>query len=493
MKSSRQMMMLLLVAFLFRVAALFPASMHHPDEIFQYLEPAHRLIFGYGTVPWEYRYGMRSWLVPLLVAPLMALGHFIAPTGILYAKLPVLLSVASGLSITWSAWTIGRRMGPQHGLIASFAVAIWFEQIFFSTHLLTEVLAAGCIIPAAALLTLKNPSARHWLSAGFLLGLAFILRFQYAPPIALLLLWTSISHLRRCWLPIAAGGFAALIPSITADIAVNQVPFSWIIENFKQNIILNRSSHYGVDGPTAYISLIWQYWGWAAVPLFLLLLPRRVIENNRVLFWVAILNLVVHSTIAHKEYRFIFLTVTILVIIAAIGSAELTTRISSRLGIKPVYSIFATMLLWLGSSAALSVGEPMKTRWAAFSPAMELARNYGSAQASCGVALHRLRFWQSGGYTYLHRDLPTYLTGWSETDRMNAGDFRAASGGFNGVIAPERSLRADLGYRSTQCLGSDPDENSPNARLCLFVRAGGCTPKAAQHWELQNVLLRHDQ
>ena len=30
------------------------------DEIFQTLEQAHRLVFGYGIVPWEFRAGARS-------------------------------------------------------------------------------------------------------------------------------------------------------------------------------------------------------------------------------------------------------------------------------------------------------------------------------------------------------------------------------------------------------------------------------------------------
>ena len=36
----------------------------HPDEVFQYLEQAHRLVYGYGFVPWEYRFARRNWLLP---------------------------------------------------------------------------------------------------------------------------------------------------------------------------------------------------------------------------------------------------------------------------------------------------------------------------------------------------------------------------------------------------------------------------------------------
>ena len=43
-----------------------------PAEIMQYLEPAHRLVFGNGAAFWEYIYGARSWLVAGLVAGVLA-------------------------------------------------------------------------------------------------------------------------------------------------------------------------------------------------------------------------------------------------------------------------------------------------------------------------------------------------------------------------------------------------------------------------------------
>jgi GPI mannosyltransferase 3 len=491
MTSRTQILVLMVIAVLVRIAALIPFSMHHPDEIFQYTEQAHRLVFGYGTVPWEYRYGMRSWLVPLLSAPLMVLGHLIAPSTILYAKLPVLLSVASGLSITGSAWTIGRRMGPLHGLIAGFVAAIWFEQIFFSVHILTEVLATGCILPAAALLTAKDVSRRQWLVSGFLLGLAFIFRFQYAPAIVLLLLITGGRDFRRCWLPIFSGGLIALLLSTTVDLAMGQGPFSWIVVNVQQNLILNRSANYGVDPATAYLGMIWQYWGWAAAPLFLLLIPA--VERNRLIFYVALLNILVHMSIGHKEYRFIFLSVTILVILSAIGTAELAVRFTARFKANRLIVTSALLLFWFGSSVSLAIARPMVSRWRAFGSGMELARNYGASPGSCGIALHRLTFWQTGGYSYLHRDIPTYLTGWSDDDHMSQRDFRNAAVAFNAVIAPPGTIADRFGFRASQCAGSESSESEPDARVCLYIRPGGCDPHAAARWTIQSVLLRHDQ
>ena len=73
---------ILALAFVGRAAvALSGDFVLHPDEIMQYLEPAHRLVFGNGVVYWEYHYGARSWLVPGAVAgilklfDLVGLGH----------------------------------------------------------------------------------------------------------------------------------------------------------------------------------------------------------------------------------------------------------------------------------------------------------------------------------------------------------------------------------------------------------------------------------
>jgi len=65
---------ILLVALALRAALLVTPRSFHPDEVFQYLEQAHRIVFGYGVVPWEYNYGIRSWLLPAVLSRFMAAG-----------------------------------------------------------------------------------------------------------------------------------------------------------------------------------------------------------------------------------------------------------------------------------------------------------------------------------------------------------------------------------------------------------------------------------
>src|SRR5947208_15464666 len=52
-------------------------SINRWDEVFQVTEPAHRLVYGYGLVPWEFQLGMRSWLLPGAVAAIMQFSRLI--------------------------------------------------------------------------------------------------------------------------------------------------------------------------------------------------------------------------------------------------------------------------------------------------------------------------------------------------------------------------------------------------------------------------------
>ena len=57
--------MIFVVALALRVwRAQLPDDTVYADDIFQMLEPAHRLVFGYGYIAWEFVAGVRNWLLP---------------------------------------------------------------------------------------------------------------------------------------------------------------------------------------------------------------------------------------------------------------------------------------------------------------------------------------------------------------------------------------------------------------------------------------------
>lgn len=55
---------LILAAGLRLLVAFSQPNIVWPDEVFQVVEPAHRLVYGNGIVAWEQVVGMRSWLFP---------------------------------------------------------------------------------------------------------------------------------------------------------------------------------------------------------------------------------------------------------------------------------------------------------------------------------------------------------------------------------------------------------------------------------------------
>ena len=92
------------------VVALSGDFVVHPDEIMQYLEPAHRLVFGNGVTHWEYFYGARSWLVPGTVAGVLMLFDAVGlGQPFWYVGGVKLLFCVISLSIPAGMYLFGRR------------------------------------------------------------------------------------------------------------------------------------------------------------------------------------------------------------------------------------------------------------------------------------------------------------------------------------------------------------------------------------------------
>jgi hypothetical protein len=95
------------------VARLLPVfvfpSINYPDEVFQTLEQAHRLVFGTGLVPWEFVYGTRSWVLPGALAGLMMLVSPFCAGPSCYIPFIGLVLAALGAASALCAFLWGRR------------------------------------------------------------------------------------------------------------------------------------------------------------------------------------------------------------------------------------------------------------------------------------------------------------------------------------------------------------------------------------------------
>src|SRR5580692_7747647 len=89
----------------------------YPDEVYQSLEQGHRLAFGYGIVPWEFREGARSWVFPGAIGLLMELGSAIGlSSGVALARLVKCAMALGSVFAGYAAMRIAERIA---GLRAS--------------------------------------------------------------------------------------------------------------------------------------------------------------------------------------------------------------------------------------------------------------------------------------------------------------------------------------------------------------------------------------
>jgi hypothetical protein len=123
----------------------------HPDALFQYLEQAHRLVYGYGFVPWEYRFGIRNWLLPGALAGLLAFFRLLGlsqPT--LYVPLLKSTFAIVSVSVVYAGYVTGRNVfGEQTGRLAAVFATFWYELI--SCSVLATPEALGNILSLALL------------------------------------------------------------------------------------------------------------------------------------------------------------------------------------------------------------------------------------------------------------------------------------------------------------------------------------------------------
>ena len=466
-----------------RVLAFAPFDISHADELMQYLEQGKRLATGHGIVPWEYRYGARNELLPQLLAVPFWLGAKLAPgtlAGMLAARWMFLATTLLALP---AAWRLGALTSRLHALAALFVGAVWYENVLFSTLLLSEVLAAALIAMAAALLLADAPSRAALRWAGLLLGLGIIVRLQYAPFAAVL----ALARLRfdwRAWRDLALGGLAALAIGALSDLAAGQVPLRWIWVNLAYNMGQGRAARFGAAGPFEYGRLLLDHLGPAASLILAgaLLSPARY----RPLVLALAANLLFHSLIAHKEYRFVWLSVWSITVLAAIASVSLAQALAARRGRALSLPLLGLLgMLWLGASFAAQAqsGGARTLRGGAPIP---LAANAAAARKeTCGIALPNQ--WRAHLVpALLPRAVPLYIAPagvMGQGQPLPHGLVQAA----DVLIFPQLPNGAPngvLGYQALTCRANTV------LKACVYVRLGGCHPDP--DWTYQAALERED-
>jgi hypothetical protein len=447
----------LAVALRMAVAIVFP-GFEHPDEIYQVLEQAHRLAFGNGFIPWEFDEGVRSYFWPGLLAGIFRAAEHVWPGSYLLAG-RLALSLFS-LVVVWFSWAMLRRFtNPRAALIGAFLSAVWVELVYFGSKAHNEVMGAHLMLLGTYLAFPYFEGLRpaRLVLGGFLLGLAFCLRIQLA--LVMLVFWFAIlivNGWRRILYTTLGAALGAALAGFV-DYLTLPYPFASIFGYYKINVIDGVSTIFG-HAPWHFMILGFpRVWSGALV-LFVWFGIEGVRKSRPMLLLVAMAAALVlaHSVVAHKEYRYVYPALPLLMIPIAAG----IDRVAGRL--YPTGAVTLAAVLAGIATLSLVVGAGGNFRAHFF-------RRYGETKAfemvsrapdACGVALHLVKWGETPGYTVLHRNIPLY-------DGFHDADFERIRGAANYVVSriPEK------GYTE---LGRWPEGDDPTY---LYRRDGGCTDR----------------
>ena len=451
------------IAVALRIAAFNAYSAHHQDETIQYLEQAHRIVFGYGAVPWEFDHFIRSWLIPLMLVPSMALGEAIDPGGTLYLIMPRVMVAVLNFAPVVAAWFIGARISRQHAVVAMAVTALWIECVLFSVQILSESLAVSCFMAAVALLH-KEARMRSIVAAGVLMAIAGLMRFQFGPAIAVYAVLVAGKD-ARLWKGLLSGGIPVVIGGGGLDLAMGLTPYEWIWTNYRMNIVEGRMKEIGGVSHSTYAAALFLYWKAAALIIpFLVLLRWR---KHRALAIAAIVNIVVHQLIGHKEYRYLWLSVQILLLLAAFGSVEAVhstwgRRLGDPGGVKATLAIVAA---WAAMSLGLALTATYRLDWRASGEPSRLAAEAVRDPAVCGLAVPREPYtWF--GYSLVHSPKPLFLI--PSRGAPSLGLPGTTEPAYNAMLVFTTDRQPGGAWVRGACRGGVRD------RACLYQRQGGC-------------------
>lgn len=474
--SLRQLFWLLLGgAFALRVGvALLWPSIHQADEVFQMLEPAHRLWFGEGIISWEWRLGIRSWLVPGLLAPVIggvdALG--LGAEGYA-AVVAVVMSVAS-LSVVLVGFYFGARAyGRTGALLVGGLCAVWFEFVYFAPKTFTEVMAAHVLIVAVWFIV---SAPRRLVLIGVLLGLTGILRFHTGPMILVAAFWVCGWDIRGRWLKLIAGAAIPVLFQAGLDWVTLGTPLQSVWLNFWVNVVSARSDIYGVVPFYWYPGRMLISWGGA----FPLVIGAAVLGAKRapLLGWMVLVHVAAHSLIGHKELRFLYPAEPMLIILAGLGVCRLMERFGGVAKLSP-RTVGLVLIGFCGVSAVGATSPGFVGNWTSMQGGLRATDWLRQREDVCGIGLVNGPDWKgywtpTGGYFRLHREVPMY-------PGADAAALSAMAPRFNYASMPRVVGDGLAGFERAQCwqfnAGATIEPDDPE--WCVYRRPGACVPEPA--------------
>ncbi len=419
------------------IVAVLQLGRIHPDEVYQWLEPAFYRARGYGVLSWEWSEGIRNWAIPIAFAWLLKLSDAIGFSNprIYRAVLELpqyLLHVAMLASVF--RYT-ERRIGSEGAAWATAAIALCEPVVVFAGRTMGESFSAAFMVIAIAELDLPHSRARALL-AGAMLGAAVVARYASAVPVAAAIGYLAFQSRWRQLSTVVAGGLLVATGLGALDWITWAKPFHSVLAYLQFNVLSSGAAQqFGAARASYYLPVLARavpVWAWVGLPLTIVRQKPRV----PLPLFCAICSMIALSAVAHKEERFAYPAVILLAVTAAPGLIAGVQLAAPRLrSLLPAWLPVAA----LGSNALgfLYPGELRAQRGDEF---RAIVRASQSPDAT-GLLIVNEGLWGAGGFFYLGKRIPWLTCDWPADYNFRLA---VADGRFNRSVTYDRRAFSEL-------------------------------------------------
>ena len=332
-----------------------------PDEHFQTLEPAARVVWGFGHYVWEWTTGFRSWIGPGIFIPLFFVLKLFGIKGgpiAIYASRVMVAALSSVSLLIFDRWLQHLSFSKFSHFVALSFFALHSSFVIWGVNTLTDHLmfvALTCVIPAVY----ENPATFR---SGLLLGIPFLIRFQSATLMFGLAIFFWIQRYPfKKWVEFGLGYALCIFILGMLDWVTLGHPFQSLVIQLTQGAKIAES--FGRSPAKEYvIGLLLTLGPVAWVGMFLMFGISFLSKERRSLWYFISLPcltyLLAHNLLAHKEYRFILPVYLAVFIWFAIGTEKLEAKFSQLKLLKPSRYLGIVVLLvglsfWRSSAARI--------------------------------------------------------------------------------------------------------------------------------------------
>jgi len=418
-----------LIGLLIRIVVVFVSDrILHSDEIFQYLEQAHRLEFGYGIIPWEYRYGIRSWIIPKIIFGILHtlhILHFDDPD-IYIPAIKISFCIVS-ISLIYSTYIITRNIASETaGRLAAVITCFWYELVYFANKVTPEILSSYCLVLAVAYFIIKRNMASNILLA-FLLSLAAIFRFHYLPLVFILAILANFKQKKKEILVFVTVFALTIIAAGYIDNLTWGSFFASYYNNYLYNRVYKVAELFGSSSPEYFVKCLFYVSG----GLFFISILISCIPSNISKTWLPLLCILAivlpHSLITHKEYRFIFAAIPFCIVLLSIVVTRfaLNPKVIKYISQKNYFYFvvsFALLISINGFFLKLPYqGKVYEKPIVSREPNLSAYLFINKEKNLTAILNTSAKWYRTGGYYYLHRNVPIYYS--NSLDKINPSDY----------------------------------------------------------------------